>query len=81
MSSSQMNSQTTFLALMYTINFLENSSNIKPNTTFNTNTFYYDNSDNEKIHTKNNIYKNTSVNAIHRSKHNIGQPQWRGYAH
>jgi hypothetical protein len=78
---STINAQTTFIALMCAIDFLEKSSNIKSNSNSNTKTVYHDNSDNVKLHKKINMGNNVSVNAIHRSKHYIGQPQWRGYSH
>jgi hypothetical protein len=79
---SQIYTQASFITLMCAIDFIENSSNIKSNLISNTRTFYDDNCDSsKKLHKKINMGKQVSVNAIHRSKHNIGQPQWRGYSH
>ena len=73
------NASTSFMAILFAIDFIERNQKMSYNIpkVHNVN----DVSNNRKISKNINNIKVGHVNSIHRASHNIGQPQWRGYSH
>ena len=81
MVSTTSHSSTSFMALLFAIDFIEKSQNIKSKYTPKMRTIYSHNNKHSIEKNINNYKSFQGVNRINRSLHFIGQPQWRGYSH
>ena len=73
------NTSTSFMALLFAIDFIEKTQKMGYNTpkVRNINNFQKDPRINKYINNR----KTHSVNTMNRAIHYIRQPQWRGYSH